>query len=395
MSGPPGGPLPPDVQNAINTGFSHLIANKYYVLASTVMLVYDHMLTFEREYEYVWKQRTSIPTVLFFIFRYMTPIVSLINLVALNSPHWTGSTCTNWIWLPVAMGPIINATAGIILILRVHAIYGRSKWVLAIMIPVYCAQLAVQGWSIPAGVPAPLPPGFVGCVPSSKEGTGKRLSSLYIAALVFDATIFILTLARAIFLRLKQNNVPLMTLIVRDGTLYFLVLFFVNLVNVFLLSLAPADLSAINAPFASMITCVLVARLVFNLRAAARRGVVLSKRADGTVETVSTWRPADRTGYSAGASSSRPTGSTSIATPPDYAGHSRSFISHDFMGLDDFDVPLDYSYSSQNSGLSSRSAYSQSSADSEYYRENIEDYEMDPKGKGYAVDTDGDLPHAV
>lgn len=57
------GPLPPEVVKEITTGFAHLyvsfldvlflltstfrVANKYYVLASTVMLVYDHMLTFE------------------------------------------------------------------------------------------------------------------------------------------------------------------------------------------------------------------------------------------------------------------------------------------------------------------------------------------------------------
>ncbi|THH28292.1 hypothetical protein EUX98_g5897 [Antrodiella citrinella] len=138
-------PLPPDVVKEIVTGFSHLVANKYYVLASTVMLVYDHMLTFERERVHVWNKRKSLPSYLFFIFRYLTPIVSLINLIALNDPNWVGPTCNHWIWLPVAVGPIVSAATGIILILRVYAIYQQSQWILYITVPIYLAELGVMG----------------------------------------------------------------------------------------------------------------------------------------------------------------------------------------------------------------------------------------------------------
>lgn len=66
----------------------------------------------QREREYIWNKRKSMPSFLFFIFRYLTPIVSLINLIALNDPGWTGATCSNWIWLPVAVGPIVSAATG-------------------------------------------------------------------------------------------------------------------------------------------------------------------------------------------------------------------------------------------------------------------------------------------
>ncbi|KAF8883830.1 hypothetical protein BD779DRAFT_811736 [Infundibulicybe gibba] len=249
----PGQPLPPAVLKQLETGWEHLLDNKYYILASTVMLLYDHILTFERERVYIWNQRKSIPSYLFFVFRYVTPIVSILNLVAEHNPHWSGKTCSDWIWLPVAVGPIISVATGVILILRVHAIYARSRWILYITIPVYLAQLGVMGWSIDGGVPAQLPPGFIGCVPSEKPGTGIQLSALYIAALVFDAMIFALTLGRAIYMHMTKSTVPLVTLIVRDGTLYFMVIFIVNLVNVFMLTLAPPDIGAINAPFARLL----------------------------------------------------------------------------------------------------------------------------------------------
>ncbi|KAG7087191.1 hypothetical protein E1B28_013172 [Marasmius oreades] len=270
----PSAPLSPETLKIITTAYAHLLANKYHVLASTVMLCYDHIITFDDEVKYIWQRKKSFPFWLFLTFRYVTPIVSLINLISEHDPNWIGDTCKNWIWLPVAVGPIVSLATGIILILRVHAIYSQAAWVLWVTFPIYIGQLVVMGWSIPAGIPADLPPGFIGCIPHPKDATGLQLSSLYIAALTFDATIFALTLGRAVYYRLTGSLIPLITLVIRDGTLYFAVIFVVNLTNVFLLSLATPDLSAINAPFASMITAVLVARLMLNLRAAADTQVV-------------------------------------------------------------------------------------------------------------------------
>lgn len=227
-----------------------------------------------------------------------------------------------------------------ILILRVYAIYSRAKWVLGIMIPVYLAELAVEAWSVPAGAPAPLPSGFIGCVPSEKAGTGRRLSGIYIAALGFDATIFLLTFGRAIYMRLAKSTIPLAELVIRDGTLYFLVIFVVNLVNVLLLQLAPADLGAINAPFASMITTVLVARLMLNLREAGKQKVLLSNGQTATThKSMSTWRAA---GQSEETDETEDTDETNDRPP-------RSF--HDLLGFDEFDVSLGGETS--NSGESS------------------------------------------
>lgn len=88
--------------------------------------------------------------------------------------------------------------------------------------PVSSSPAHRQQWSIPASVPAAVPPGFVGCIPSEKEGTINRLMASYIAALVLDSFIFILTFSRAVHLRLLNARIPLVALALRDGTMYFL-----------------------------------------------------------------------------------------------------------------------------------------------------------------------------
>lgn len=74
---------------------------------------------------------------------------------------------------------------------------------------------------------------------------------------------------------------PLLQLFVRDGALYFLCIFSANLLNVILFLVATEDLKAIGAGFSQIITCVMVSRLVLNLRN-------LSARDHGTGERFGT-----------------------------------------------------------------------------------------------------------
>lgn len=171
--------------------------------ATVKRCLYDHWDIFlQAEIRYIWMQKKAIPAYLFFIFRYSTPIIAIINIIGEQAPWWTGSICTNWIWLPVASGVIVSATTGgkihqnsfpklkiynkIIQwysvsdrtgihqsvaegdssVMRVHAIYARGEslwrqislrllegrshtsytasWVLYIAVPVYLAQIAVM-----------------------------------------------------------------------------------------------------------------------------------------------------------------------------------------------------------------------------------------------------------
>lgn len=94
------------------TGFSHLVSSKRYILATSVINIYDIILTFDDEVKYIWSARVSLATCCFYIFRYVTPVVSIVNLVADHDPRFAGSVCQNWIWLPVATATIVSASTG-------------------------------------------------------------------------------------------------------------------------------------------------------------------------------------------------------------------------------------------------------------------------------------------
>ncbi|KAJ3513298.1 hypothetical protein NLJ89_g3026 [Agrocybe chaxingu] len=96
-------------------------------------------------------------------------------------------------------------------------------------------------------------------------------ASLWIAPLVTDSCLFVLTLWRARrYLRnggYADQKLRIVQIVLRDGTLYFFVIFLANLMNTMIYFFSSAlDLKAIGASFSQLITSVMVSRLVLNLR---------------------------------------------------------------------------------------------------------------------------------
>jgi hypothetical protein len=97
------------------------------------------------------------------------------------------------------------------------------------------------------------------------------MSALWAAPLFTDACIFFLTLWRtARYYRKKHAHMSTVQLVLRDGTIYFAVIFSANLMNTFIYFLAPEDLKAMGASFSQILTAIMISRLQLNLRRVSR-----------------------------------------------------------------------------------------------------------------------------
>ncbi|KAF8510935.1 hypothetical protein BU17DRAFT_97680 [Hysterangium stoloniferum] len=167
-----------------------------------------------------------------------------------------------------------NLFIGITLILRTYAIFGRNKWILVVLVPVLVAEFALQIYVSTIGAPVPLPPPFIGCIETGSANTGNQFSIFWICELVFPTLVFLLTLLRGIIFY-KTGRISgsgnLFSIIMRDGIAYFFVIFIINLANVVMYSVAPADLKAINATLSALMTEIMICRLMLNLRDVAGR----------------------------------------------------------------------------------------------------------------------------
>ncbi|KAF8056638.1 hypothetical protein FPV67DRAFT_1729865 [Lyophyllum atratum] len=248
--------MAPDA-NVLAVAAEHLRAGKYFQVASFVILIFDHMLTFSEEVERIWKPKVSGATVLFLINRYVTPLQFIIIL----------DVCE------------------LIMIFRVFALYGKSIPILIFLLILWTSQIAISSVGLATGsgeqaFPDPvrlsaenflgtaveLPEGFTGCIFS---GTSRIFPSLWVAPLITNTLMFGLTLYRTRGYLMQSGFAPTLHIFLRDGIIYFLVIFMANLTNTVIYFLAPPDLKAMGASFSQLITSTMVSRLVLNLRSSA------------------------------------------------------------------------------------------------------------------------------
>ncbi|KZS96442.1 hypothetical protein SISNIDRAFT_547848 [Sistotremastrum niveocremeum HHB9708] len=83
-------------QNLINAYEQYTVAEQTKVAALAVLL-YDWMLTFDREVKYFWKLEFSIPRILYFTSRYLPIIAELLNVVVQSLPRPSVNVCQYWL----------------------------------------------------------------------------------------------------------------------------------------------------------------------------------------------------------------------------------------------------------------------------------------------------------
>ncbi|KAF8577150.1 hypothetical protein K439DRAFT_1622292 [Ramaria rubella] len=149
------------------------------------------------------------------------------------------------------------------MILRVYALYLANRYVLIFLLSILFGQIIVSGWAVHFGIRVPQPPGFPGCV---LTGSSNFFAALWAAPLVTDSCIFVLTLLRTLKYMRRHGRISTTQIILRDGTMYFFIVFSANLMNTLIYFLATEDLKAVGASFSQIITSIMISRLQLNLR---------------------------------------------------------------------------------------------------------------------------------
>ncbi|KAH8914365.1 hypothetical protein BT69DRAFT_1290328, partial [Atractiella rhizophila] len=150
---------------------------------------------------------------------------------------------------------------------RVWVIWNSRKWVAYFFGIFAVAGTAVQVWSVAHNEALHLMPGLRGCI---SVGGGRREQwAFWIPLLLYDttATIFMLVPLLAHW----RNTTPtrLLSIFMRDGVLYFIIVFACNLVNAVYFSVPGVLVPALNTPLAISFTTMMATRIVLHIRSAA------------------------------------------------------------------------------------------------------------------------------
>ncbi|KAF4598135.1 hypothetical protein EYR38_006531 [Pleurotus pulmonarius] len=192
--------------------------------ASLAFLVWDILITTDNEVELIWPKPWSVTKFLYFHIRYVPVLVQIaitfVGTEIAESFHYTTHDCYIWqVFQGVASVSII-AAVDVILILRVYALY-NGHW--AIRLSVGCLFFMEIVCMI-VGLALAIP-GIRFGPNCSTTGIPQSLIIYGAGSVLFQIILFLLTVVRfAIAVRSGWGRIPLVELIMRDGTWAFFVL---------------------------------------------------------------------------------------------------------------------------------------------------------------------------
>ncbi|VDB85150.1 unnamed protein product [Peniophora sp. CBMAI 1063] len=314
-----------DVAPATLENLRDIQAGKYFFLAALTVLIYDHANTFAEEVDLIWKRKKSYVLYLFLTVRYYALIAVAIVAFGYFSTAMTRERCSHWmLFLPLGITIPLTILPGILMIVRVYALYNRNLYVLAGLTLTLCLQTGAGLWqyTVKGATPAPDPLDnyeyhFCIYLPPKRIG---HLSTLFISLeLAFDSIVFLLTISRTLYMhyldRKEREDGAGSTLVqnlIRDGAFYFAVIFSFNLSWVLMISLAPTGLRAIASVPSACITTIMICRITLNLRTTAYGAAAYDEQTTGSLQLTEMPR---RSRYRSSARrSSLPFASTSVTS---------------------------------------------------------------------------------
>ncbi|KII83329.1 hypothetical protein PLICRDRAFT_47203 [Plicaturopsis crispa FD-325 SS-3] len=240
-------------------------------LLSMTMLFYDQLTTLSSEITYIWTRPRSASSIVFLLNRLLAFLGNLVVAVETFTGIHQEVCSTSSLGRQIIL--IINElVVGVLLTLRVHALYQHNRRVLALLLAMGFLTLGLCGWSMTAHTGTVSQQVYPGCHIAYTAMSGYYLAVPWEMLFVFDCMIYVLTL-RATYnghrqhqgLMLTSGRLPLVSLLLRDGALYFGVIALANLSNILTFYLSSALLKGCLSSFASNLSVLLISRLMLNM----------------------------------------------------------------------------------------------------------------------------------
>ncbi|TFK49497.1 hypothetical protein OE88DRAFT_1663120 [Heliocybe sulcata] len=229
--------------------------------SSLSILYYDYALTFRIEIDRFWIPRFTWASFLFYLNRYLGIFGHI--PVALQLFDDFSSEAYHQIF-----SVVVQVIVGACLIMRTYALYGRSKRILWFTCGFALSVIIFGAWAITGKHTDPQPIDGIGCNTTLSADQGLHLAIAWAGMTGFDATIFILTVLRAVRAP-RVGRRTLADILLRDADVLGVhagihrMMVLSNLLNI--LSFVPL-LRGAPSTFTNVISTTLTSRLMLNVR---------------------------------------------------------------------------------------------------------------------------------
>lgn len=253
-------------ENAPNQGSYEMDMSS---VAALTFLVWDILITLDQEVNAIWsKPNRFYSKWLFFFVRYFA-VAMQVSMLFVGTQfslgfHYTESDCVKWYVFQEVSTQLLIAGVESILIIRVHALYDRNRYLTLILIVLFLAENIVMTITlirVVSGVRFDTTCTVIHSPPS--------LLFFAVAFVSFETILFVLTLVKfLVALRDGWGRTSVVYLLVRDGTWAFMLIFVTLCVNAgFYLGAGDSSIAAVAFPWLLSIESFAGARIVLNLHA--------------------------------------------------------------------------------------------------------------------------------
>ncbi|KAH8925472.1 hypothetical protein BT69DRAFT_1128018 [Atractiella rhizophila] len=241
--------------------------SRAYTAACAGIYFWEYLQTLPREYGQIWKApwQWSAMRVAFLVNRHFG-LIFFIFLVILFWSDVPKDVCDKIHFLEPIGALILYICAWTILGMRAWAMWDQECRIGILILFTGITTVAVQIVCFRTDVPIFIPDGEVGCI--SNGGKGGFRIPYWLAALLYDTELLLLTIIPIMRYFRRGGSMPLLRLILRDGILYFIIVFSCNLLNFcwFVLPSKVVSNNALHAPAVTLLTSVMSSKLVLNVK---------------------------------------------------------------------------------------------------------------------------------
>ncbi|RDX51742.1 hypothetical protein OH76DRAFT_1346339 [Lentinus brumalis] len=262
--------------------YARLFVENYCIIASSVLLFADTLFTFTDEVNRIWRRRFTGATLIFVITRWVAVAERIVLVISVILPtvqdkRIQSSLCS---CVPVlrtddTLTDISYLMFGVFMILRVRGVWGGT-WApllcLALLTPIRTSiAIYVQTHYTPIAFGAPI----YGCgaaynISNHKYTTFGVISRL--SGITIDTAVLLLTWYKTWTIKRESTRLgihtPYVTLLLRDGTLYFLIILFIQSFGIISVSVGALNfvLWGVWPYFDQVFTVIFLTRFMLNLR---------------------------------------------------------------------------------------------------------------------------------
>ncbi|KAJ7493622.1 hypothetical protein FB451DRAFT_1551048 [Mycena latifolia] len=223
---------PPPEQILDETVVSDARLTNYLAASAITVLIADYFGTVNEEINFVWNRRWSIPSILYLWNRYITLITVFSCATFMFKEIKTDNVCRSFIVAQGIVSTLLVVSFDLMLVLRVWVLYGKTRRMSYILFSMLLAELISMHVILlrPATKQSDfvhLGPVLPGCYFTVFAMSGPYFAFYAVPPLLVTFTMFILTVykcSKALHAG-KSAELPIITLFLRDGIIWFIVVF--------------------------------------------------------------------------------------------------------------------------------------------------------------------------